>query len=429
MRLKILAISDTHLGEDTSLLSFPHGRQHLWKTLREQFSAGEKVELEEVILLGDIPDRTLSSTSQIITHTNAFIQMLGSAASIKKGVYVPGNHDHTLWTKYCELRYGKENAACITGPSGELVVKRGKRCDKNDSAAELLSILFGYPAGSSWRRIQEEKRFDFVIANPLYVTQINERTYSFAHGTHFRKDVTLPKWFRKLCDYLQLDKILGNIDVESDCNVNEADSLEKLEKIVAPFVDSLWPSSRNNPTPQSDKLWYLLTTLSSKFSKKRPIPPETRLFSWGLDLPQPPSAPIRQLTPRDGPIDNSIERWKIHFLPHMVRYLKESSLPLDKTTFVYGDTHDGGWGEFTLASGDRIRIYNCGGWVVHHEENHPACHLFAVDESGKEYLLNVSFKDVRVEEELLLKLASYDAENRYSNTSRILRLFLNLLPI
>lgn len=34
-RLKLLAVSDTHLGEETSLLSFPRGLQHLWTTLRE----------------------------------------------------------------------------------------------------------------------------------------------------------------------------------------------------------------------------------------------------------------------------------------------------------------------------------------------------------------------------------------------------------
>jgi hypothetical protein len=28
--------------------------------------------------------------------------------------------------------------------------------------------------------------FDFVIVNPLYVTQFNNRTYVFTHGTHFR---------------------------------------------------------------------------------------------------------------------------------------------------------------------------------------------------------------------------------------------------
>ena len=52
MRLKLLAISDTHLGEDTSLLSFPHGRQHAWKTLRKYFGKGNRFEVEELILLG-----------------------------------------------------------------------------------------------------------------------------------------------------------------------------------------------------------------------------------------------------------------------------------------------------------------------------------------------------------------------------------------
>jgi hypothetical protein len=32
-KLTLLAISDTHLGEETSLLSFPKGLQQLWQTL------------------------------------------------------------------------------------------------------------------------------------------------------------------------------------------------------------------------------------------------------------------------------------------------------------------------------------------------------------------------------------------------------------
>jgi len=175
--------------------------------------------------------------------------MLGSAATIKKGIYVPGNHDHTLWTNYHRLRHGKDNSYGITGPTGDLLVQQGKRCDENDSATELLTIFFGYPAGSAWRKIQEERGFDFAIANPLYVTQINERTYVFTHGTHFRKDVTLPKWIKRVFDYLQLDKLLGNIELESDCDVTEADSLESFEQIVAPFVDACGPVQRTTPPP------------------------------------------------------------------------------------------------------------------------------------------------------------------------------------
>ena len=105
--LQILAISDTHVGEDSSILTFPQGRQLLWQTLREFFGGPRenptdtyngKFNIDELILLGDIPDTALSSRSQIITHTNALIQMLGSAANVGTGIYVPGNHEHTLWT-------------------------------------------------------------------------------------------------------------------------------------------------------------------------------------------------------------------------------------------------------------------------------------------------------------------------------------------
>jgi len=427
MRLKLLAISDTHLGEETSLLSFPHGRQHLWQTLRTLFDSGERLEVEKLLLLGDIPDRTLSSTSQIITHTNGFIQMIGSAAKVKEGIYIPGNHDHTLWTNYRKLRYGKDKRYGITGPVGDLLVEQGQRADEHESATELLSIFFGYPAGSSWRKIEEERNFDFVIANPLYATEINGRTYVFTHGTHFRKDVTLPEWIKRLADYLELDEVFGDIELESDCDVTKADSLETLEKIVSPFVDSLWPSSKNNPTSRSDQLWYLLTTLSNKFGKKRRIPSESKLFPRSA-LPRVPKKRMARLTIDDRPKHDSLKRWQEHFFPYMAKYLAEYELPLDKLTFVYGDTHVGGFGELPLETGGRVRIYNCGGWVVLNKEDHPPCHLFAVGEDGNEYILDVSYKGVEVEGDSLLEIAFRDAENRQRNTSRVLRFLLKMLP-
>jgi len=54
MRLKLLAISDTHLGEDTSLISFPRGHQHLWTMLRNFFGEGQnkkRFEIEKAILI------------------------------------------------------------------------------------------------------------------------------------------------------------------------------------------------------------------------------------------------------------------------------------------------------------------------------------------------------------------------------------------
>ena len=209
MQLKILAISDTHLGEETSLLSFPHGCHHLYVTLQKYFGGGKRFNVEELILIGDITDRTLSSTSQLITHTNAFVRMIGSAADIKKAVFIPGNHEHTLWTDYHQIRDGKKNSFSITDkPEGELLIKKGKRIDKNKSAEELFTIFFGYPLGKSWRAMGE---LDFAIANPVYVKQINGRPYVFTHGTHFRPDVSAPKIIKRIADYTGLDELLGNI--------------------------------------------------------------------------------------------------------------------------------------------------------------------------------------------------------------------------
>jgi hypothetical protein len=87
----------------------------------------------------------------------------------------------------------------------------------------------------------------------------------------------------------------------------------------------------------------------------------------------------------------------------------------DKKKFQSGEAWTGDLTDEHLeyAAGD-----NCGGWVVEASETHPACHLFAVDDEGQEYLLDVSFeKDhknepVEVGDETLLRLAGQDAEHR-----------------
>lgn len=47
-----------------------------------------------------------------------FFRTLETAATIKKLVYLPGDHDHTLWTGYHRRRHGEDNPHDITGPAG-----------------------------------------------------------------------------------------------------------------------------------------------------------------------------------------------------------------------------------------------------------------------------------------------------------------------
>gem|GEM_PF-6114912 len=209
MKLKYLVISDTHVGEPNSLLSFPRGLQELWYALRSKFvdkggdPVNTPVEVEDLILLGDIADRTLSSTSEIQTHTGALLRTLLSAVRAERIVYVIGNHDHTLWTNYLagSQAPGKD-VWDITGPQGINIIDPSRGREQDPRTEELLGIFFEYPYGSAWNDIvagfETGTSLQFILANPLFAEQFKGRIYVFTHGTYMRPDVCFPQTTKAL---------------------------------------------------------------------------------------------------------------------------------------------------------------------------------------------------------------------------------------
>jgi hypothetical protein len=386
-----------------------------------------------LILIGDIPDTALSSTSQVITQTNAFIQALQSVANIKKTVYIPGNHDHTLWTDYMRRKHDDPHKKFyLTPPKGELIIENGALV--NHRGCELLATIFyGYPLGPAWINIRDSNN-KFAVANPLYVVVTPDRNYIFTHGTHFKSVVTTDERLMKFIDKIQLDRMVAKIDLNTDHHVKDATTLEQLEEFAAPFVDSLWIDSRNHPTSRSDHLWYLYHVISNRFEEKREIPNANTLKRYS-ELEGVDEGIIAKLNG-----SKSIELFDVFFRDYLLSYLDRKTLLKEYLTIVYGDTHDGGWGDFekdytTRANvniNEKLRIFNCGGWVVHDKENHPPCHIFAVenddDEYGEEYLLDVSFDGVDMLGMPLLELAAKDFENRSNAISFLVRKFIDRFP-
>ena len=74
-----------------------------------------------------------------------------------------------------------------------------------------------------------------------------------------------------------------------------------------------------------------------------------------------------------------------------------------------------------LEAGGEMRAYNCGGWVTYDVEDHPTCYVFAVDEDGTEYLLDVSFKDVDLDGNQLLQATSDNARSQRERAGNGLR--------
>ena len=297
-------------------------------------------------------------------------------------------------------------------------MSQGSRVDPNDSAGELLATLFDYPDGSSWKTIEEEGR-NVVFTNPLYAEQFNGRIYVFSHGTHFRKEVTSPRWARKVADLLTSNGLLGDFRVLSEGDVREARNLYELEQVVAPFIDALLPAYEGNPTSLLDEVTYLMAVLSGRFGLKRQSPEESELFSRG-DLPKVPEKRIPRLAKNEEISDEPLKLCMEYFLPHMMRHLEEHDLYGD-ITFIYGDTHDGGWGDLSLPGGQDMRVYNTGGWVTYDIEDHPTCYLFAVEDDGTEYLLDVSFKEVDLNGNQLLKATSDSSESQRGKARNFLQ--------
>ena len=415
MRLKFLAISDAHLGEDTSLLSYSPGVEHVANVIREHLGSGDKAEVETLLLLGDIPERSHATPERMLETTHRFMEELDGAVDYRRAVYMPGNHDHVLWTGYCKGLHGEGAEYCITPPEGDLVVRDGIREDHNDAAEEILSIIFDSPSGPAWQEIKHDKR-DVVFANPFYAEQFHGRTYVFAHGTHFRKEVVSPLWTKKVVDLMLADGLLGDVEFRAEKDVRDAKDMQELEQAVAPFMDGMLPPFENNPMSAMDEAGYLLAVLSSRFGLKRQSPDRSGLFSY-KELPQVSEELIPRMTSGGEIQESSLELFQKHFLPHMLSYLGEYGYPRDELTFVYGDTHDGGWGELDLDGGENLRVYNTGGWVHYDVEDHPTCYLFAVDEEGQEYLLNVSFKEVNLNGNLLLRAVSDASESQRQKVS------------
>lgn len=400
-----------HLGEGTSLLTFPQGRKCLVDALKDKFN-GQKI--EELILVGDATDTALASMSQVITHASVFINTLLSSLDIDKVVYIPGNHDHTIWTDYINDRYGENSDHHLTSPGGEIIYENNRVIyppgDINAQRAceNLLTIFFEYDFGPAWKIIESNNKYKFAIANPLYAVVHSGRTYVFTHGTHFKSILTDYRCLMWLIDHLQLDKWIANIEFEPYPNVSRANDLEDLERRITPFVDSLYISSLNDPTQRSDQLWYLGTVVTSHFDEHRVIPDDNEYSEY-------PDFDPRNFNELDR--DNkSIKLMFKYFFGHLINYLSSGRINMetDEITLVYGDTHDGGFGDIPNENGTNIRIYNLGSWVVRNENSHPPCHVFAVDDAGKEIMLDISFNTVNILGEPIMKLAAADFENRYN---------------
>ena len=156
---KIVAISDTHFGDDSELLSDTSLVDRFMEAL------ADRGPISELILLGDILDLWMKTTVPALKHARYFIDSLSQLPNVRKIVYIPGNHDHQMFIDAFRL---------------ELDV----RIMQGD-----LSIPKFMPARSYGDTIlsgvaHPKTKVHFSMVYPYIVRKVHEQDVIFTHGHH-----------------------------------------------------------------------------------------------------------------------------------------------------------------------------------------------------------------------------------------------------
>ncbi len=420
MKIKILAMSDTHIGDPASLLTYDGERRALFRAIRE-FTEGTDdypAEVDTVVLLGDICEKCLAREEKSQVETTAFMKMLLKSVRITgKIVYLFGNHDHTLWRDLVN----QENKKYDITPLGAPILLDPKA---GPVKSRLARIFFNYPDGSLCRapsgNIDDASLpVKFYIGNFFYKTSVGERFYLFTHGQHWRKDVTSDS-FMKLFEYV--DRPFIGHDIKAPNNPYSAKDLLNLEKRTYRFLDSMWSNDGNEDMSRKAFSWFILSNLASIFEVRKGV--ERHTFFCNVDdklVPEPESSRRVRNFHEDGDYDGPTKRFLRYreVFRNTPDFKDLANRPL---TFVYGDTHDGGYDlvPHILDPKKEMRLYNTGAWISHSGRHHPPGYLFAIKEGG-EWLVEVAHDGKALES------AAHDSEHLRKTLDKWQWHFLKLL--
>lgn len=117
--INTVAMSDLHLGEETSVLNFfiydnrgKKVRQKGELVANRIIQELHKIKMEEnnsekirhLILVGDVFDLSLSTFKESAENVQIFLRKICDSETVEEIIYIPGNHDHHIWIQVVENR-------------------------------------------------------------------------------------------------------------------------------------------------------------------------------------------------------------------------------------------------------------------------------------------------------------------------------------
>jgi UDP-2,3-diacylglucosamine pyrophosphatase LpxH len=162
-----VVLSDLHLGEKVDECTFAK-KSNINSFIKELEALGP---IKELVLLGDVLELSLAPMSEVTKQMKALFGGINTIHDkIEKVIYVPGNHDHHIWTLHVEQKIAEDMRMGRSGSDFELPDYTGGKFVGTDS------FISGYFPDDGLK----EK---LVIKYPIHEIELsNGKTCLLHHG-------------------------------------------------------------------------------------------------------------------------------------------------------------------------------------------------------------------------------------------------------
>jgi hypothetical protein len=373
LNTRYVCLSDLHLGEEDSLLTYSPDCSRpspvlrslvecLADILRRNESGAPKPCL---VLAGDVLELALCPTEQALA---AFEQFLGCTMAPQNElfgeiVYVPGNHDHHMWLAAREAQYLNYLGGLASADPVEPPWDTTKVMMDMGGKDRLVSGL----ATAIARRLPHlrQRGFEVLAAYPNFGVAAGDRVVIFHHG-HFIEEAY--HFFSTLaCLFFPEQK--------------PPEDIYTLEKENSAWIDFLWSAlgscgrigadveSVYEATGDEARLHHLTDTLAGSIAARYPVPKWAPKFvrQWVLQaaLHQAAQSAATGLERRQTQGEAALsaqagEGLRAYIEGPLKRQLRqETGAVPEGLRFVFGHTH-----KPFVDVRDGAHILNTGGWVV-----------------------------------------------------------------
>ena len=393
MNLLFVSLSDMHLGEEDSLLTnLALGKPEVkagspspcltalvnyLHALKRWLNEGRPIPF--LVLNGDILELALADYPTAIPSFRVFLSEISRRRICDRIVFIPGNHDHALWSLIRDSRFlgslqQQEEERDRTSPEVKHVTELSTPAESSllDTISSNLSL--------------KADPVPLFVANPAFRLQSwQKQEFLFHHGHLMEHTYTMLS--------LLQDRMMSDLPFEELTKKPLRDDLKHLEAENWAWIDFIWSGfARAGRVGQTVEALYelmsrpegikkLVERLSSLLRTELNLPgiPESfeddvfrlifkKALEWGGMGSQERAEPQR--SPFNEDIQAMLSRFVTHYLQNELAY--EGLRPAEnRTAFVFGHTHKPFLDTLKEEAFGRLSVVNSGGWIVESEDYRP----------------------------------------------------------